>query len=44
MRVDQAIIRATESMRLEDGTWKLASRWDIAVDEYSRDGCANSGA
>jgi hypothetical protein len=44
MRVDQAIIRATESMRLEDGTWKLANRWDITVDEYARDGCANRGA
>jgi hypothetical protein len=39
MRRDQATVRATESMRLEDGMWKLANRWDIAVDEYARDGC-----
>jgi hypothetical protein len=39
MRLDNAIIRATESLHAQDGTWKLAGRWDIAIDEYARDGC-----
>ena len=32
-RADEAVIRATEALRLEDGTWKLAARWDVAIDE-----------
>jgi len=29
----RATVRATELMRLEGETWKLAARWDFDVDE-----------
>jgi hypothetical protein len=38
-RLDAAVVRATESMRLEDGTWKLANRWDIAIDDDASAHC-----